>query len=266
MMKVTNILRYPIKSCKGEYLNTTEITSKGLRYDRNWALFNSKWQVITGRQYPQMLNIKVDIKDNNVTVILDDQPQVTFKTNTINTTTINAKIFSYDIAGISVGNNIDQWFSEYLLQEVHMLYTADQKRPVLSEHGGKKGDIISFADQAPILLLSEESLTDLNRRLLAPITFQRFRPNIVVSGCEAYAEDNWKEIKIGECTFEVIQKCERCIFTTIDPKTKIKHPQKEPLKTLATYRKNINGGVDFGVHLVPKKLGEIHLSEEINVI
>ncbi|MDG2448972.1 MAG: MOSC domain-containing protein [Saprospiraceae bacterium] len=265
MISVTRLLRYPIKSCRGEFLNNAEITDTGLKHDRNWALFDTTGQAITGRQNAQMLDIKVQITDETATIVLDKTPQISFSIENQYSKPQSAKIFSYDVTGYEVSRDIDQWFSEYLQKEVKMLFASDLNRPVLPKHGGKEKDLVSFADQAPILLLSEASVKDLNSRLGSPITFHRFRPNIVIKGCFPYAEDEWKEIKIGECHFEVIQKCERCIFTTIDPKSKLKDPNKEPLKTLSSYRKKHNGGVDFGVHLVPRKLGHIRLDDRIEL-
>ena len=266
MISVAHLLRYPIKSCRGEFLNTSIITHKGLLHDRNWALFDKEGQVITGRQHSQMLDIEVHISEEIATVLLDKRPQISFPLKGDHSNGKEAKVFSYDVKGLPVNNEIDSWFSDYLEKNVSMLYTSDFKRPVLSKHGGQENDIVSFADQAPILLLSEESIEDLNNRLSLPITFHRFRPNIVVKGVQAYDEDGWKRVQIGECTFDVIQQCERCIFTTIDPKSKMKDRNREPLRTLATYRQKENGGVDFGVHLVPRKLGKIRVEDELIVL
>ena len=265
MVTISHLLRYPLKSCRGEFLRSSDITKKGLKHDRIWALFDAKGQVVTGRQHPQLLDIKIDIRDEKTTVILDNRPQVSFDINMRSDESRDAKIFSYEVQGYHVSKEIDQWFSEYLEKNVQLLYSENLKRPVLEKHGGAHNDIVSFADQAPILLLSEESLSDLNKRLPTPITFHRFRPNIVVKGCEPYEEDKWKNIRIGKVDFEVIQKCERCIFTTIDPKTKIKDSKREPLNTLSTYRKNESGGIDFGVHLVPRSSGKIRLEEGVFV-
>ncbi|WKX75303.1 MOSC domain-containing protein [Zobellia laminariae] len=75
-----------------------------------------------------------------------------------------------------------------------------------SKYNGKENDFISFSDISPIHLISEESLNDLNSKLESPVTIQNFRPNIVVSGCAAYEEDNWSSITIGDCEFEVTLK------------------------------------------------------------
>jgi uncharacterized protein YcbX len=57
----------------------------------------------------------------------------------------------------------------------------------------------------------------------------RFRPNLVIEGSEAYAEDSWKRIRIGDVEFRVVKPCARCILTTIDPQTGERSADREPL-------------------------------------
>ena len=139
-------------------------------------------------------------------------------------------------------------------------------RAVAAKSGGKTGDVVSYADEAPILLISEASLQDLNDKLKMPVSMQHFRPNLVVYGSHAFAEDQWKLIRIGEVELEIVQQCKRCIFTTINPVTQQKEANGEPLKTLATYRKLPKGGVGFGVHLIPRKLGKVKIGDQVEVI
>jgi hypothetical protein len=106
---------------------------------------------------------------------------------------------------------------------------------------------VGFADAYPFLIISEASLADLNHRLLQPIPMDRFRPNIVVGGAQdSHAEDQWQSIDIGSLRFRRGAPCIRCVVTTTDQSTLERGP--EPLKTLATYRRNSDGGVNFGVN------------------
>ena len=112
-------------------------------------------------------------------------------------------------------------------------------------------DIVSFADGYPFLLITEASLAELNRRMQAEgspaVPMKRFRPNLVVRGANAHDEDHWKKIKIGDCVFDVVKPCSRCIIPTINTDTGDK--AKEPMKTLLTYRKKDNK-VYFGQNLI----------------
>ena len=167
-----------------------------------------------------------------------------------------------------------------------MLYTpASVPRQVLEKYGGQPGDVVGFADEGPLSVISQASLDDLNNRLEVPITMNRFRPNIVLTGSQAFQEDDWNTahqgqparmpiqagglgefVKIGDCEFQVLEGCKRCVFTTIDPESLEKRKDQEPLRTLATYRKHPRGGVSFGVLLLPRKLGTIRLGDRVEVI
>lgn len=128
------------------------------------------------------------------------------------------------------------------------------------------GDFVSFADGFPLLLISEASLEDLNRRLAAPVSMRRFRPNLVINGFGPYAEDNWRRIRIGDVIFEGVKNCSRCVFTTINPDTGIEDPRLEPLRTLGLYRRRSGGDVFFGQNLIPRTEGSIRLNDAVEIL
>jgi uncharacterized protein YcbX len=109
----------------------------------------------------------------------------------------------------------------------------------VNERFDSGGDIVSFADGYPLLLANEASLEELNERISDSnlrVPMNRFRPNVVVTGTEPFAEDSWKRIRIGETIFRVPKPCARCVTTTVDQAIG-EFDGKEPLKTLATFRR-----------------------------
>jgi uncharacterized protein YcbX len=160
---------------------------------------------------------------------------------------------------------VDDWFSEQLGEDCFLIFMDENcqrefPKGMASGYEGLPGDLVSYADDYPILVASEASLADLNSRLETPVTMKHFRPNIVLHGCEAFEEDTWSKFRIGECEFELAQQCPRCVMTTIDPETGIKH-KHEPLKTLAAYRRTPAGGAPFGAQAVPRILGTIRVGD-----
>ena len=91
----------------------------------------------------------------------------------------------------------------------------------------------------------------------------RFRPNLVVRGCEPFAEDTWSRIRIGDTEMAVVKPCARCVVTTIDKETLEKG--KEPLKTLASYRRQ-NGGAMFGQNIIPLNEGRLRLGTNVEIL
>ena len=122
---------------------------------------------------------------------------------------------------------------------------------------------VSFADGFPFLIISQASLDDLNSRLDSPVEMNRFRPNIVVSGSKPFEEDTWKEIQIGECRFQIVKPCARCEITTINQQTAERG--KEPLRTLATYRRDGNK-VLFGQNMVALNTGKISVGDAVKIL
>lgn len=140
----------------------------------------------------------------------------------------------------------------------------DVVRPVDPDFASRPEDEVGFADGFPILLISEESLADLNSRLAQPLPMNRFRPSIVISGTgSAYAEDNWAEISIGTMTFSVVKACARCVTTTTNQLTAARG--SEPLAILASYRR-VARGVLFGQNLIHATPGQLAVGDEVSVI
>jgi uncharacterized protein YcbX len=121
----------------------------------------------------------------------------------------------------------------------------------------------SLSDGAPILLIGQASLDDLNTRLEVALPMNRFRPNIVVVGSEPYAEDTWARVAVGEVLLEVAKPCARCVTTTVDQATGVQG--REPLRTLATFRRR-DGGVMFGQNVTHHGPGTLRVGDELRVI
>jgi uncharacterized protein YcbX len=138
----------------------------------------------------------------------------------------------------------------------------DSVRPVDPDYAGP-GHRVGFADGFPFLLISEASLDDLNARLAHPLPMARFRPNLVVGGCEAFAEDRWRRIRIGDLVLDLVKPCSRCIIPTIDIATGER--DAEPLRTLMTYRRHDNR-ILFGQNLVHRGTGLLRRGMSVEVI
>jgi uncharacterized protein YcbX len=169
------------------------------------------------------------------------------------------------ISALDAGNAAAAWFSRLLGCDCRLVHMdADAHRPVAAEYG-QPGDVVSFADAAPLLLATEASLADLNRRLEHPVSMSRFRPNVTIDGVEPWAEDHWRRIRIGQVEFEITHRCARCVVTTIDQQTGVKDPQGEPLKTLAAFRRD-EKGIYFGQNLIPRGTGPIRVGDPVEIL
>ena len=143
-------------------------------------------------------------------------------------------------AGEVYDESVNEWFCKVLETDCQLVHMPDTTERHVSKIFDSGNDIVSFADGYPLLLIGENSLADLNARLAdtdvrGPLPMNRFRPNVVVTGSDGFAEDKWARIRIGEATFRVAKPCARCVITTVD-QSKGEFDGKEPLRTFAKFR------------------------------
>ena len=217
------------------------VEERGLRYDRRWMLTKPDGMFLTQREFPRMATMSVWFEDGDGLGVAADSfgdVFVPFEPDTGQKQQVT--IWQSVCEGIVYSAALNEWFSDVLGTNCQLVYMPDDSRRSVNPRFDRGNDVVSFADGYPLMVIGEESLADLNRRLSGTdrsvrTPMNRFRPNIVVSGSDAYAEDDWKQISIGDAVFRSTKPCERCVITTVD-QLKGEFLGKEPLKTLAAYR------------------------------
>lgn len=268
-MLLSEINIYPIKSLGGISLKSARVENCGLQFDRRWMLVDENNKFITQREFPKMATIGVELLRTGLTVSFGNKSlEIPFVTDAKETSRV--KIWSSRCRAKLYGKEINDWFSDVLQKDCSLVWMPEETtRKVNYFYAVHQTDAVSFADGYPILLVGENSLKDLNARLETLVPMNRFRPNLVVSGAKAFAEDGWKQIKIGSAFFHVIKPCGRCVITTIDQTSGVKQGI-EPLKTLASYRvpkRNVKKKILFGQNLIAENIGEIlNVGDRIEVI
>lgn len=242
---------------------------RGLRYDRRWMLTDSEGHFFTQREVPRMALISIEVSRDHLIAGAPETESLWIPMgsgkDTIKKQTV--KIWNSECTAAVYPAEVNRWFSDFLGLDCQLVEMPDTTLrsvdPKYAMHNGE--DIVSFADGYPFLLIGEGSLADLNSRLAMPVPMNRFRPNFVVSGSDAFAEDTWKKVRIGETVFHLVKPCGRCVMPTIDQETGVKDG-KEPLKTLASFR-TVNGKVLFGQNLIAENPGGvIRVGDEVEVL
>lgn len=268
-MNLSEINVYPIKSLGGISLKSSMVENRGLQYDRRWMLVDESNKFLTQREFPKMATVSVEITKNGLGVSSDgNSVEIPFETNANETASV--KIWSSRCRAKVYGEEINRWFSDVLQSECKLVLMSEETtRKVNYFYAVHQTDAVSFADAYPILLIGEESLTDLNSRLKTPVPMNRFRPNLVVSDADAFAEDGWKQIKIGDAIFHIVKPCGRCVMTTIEQESGEKQGV-EPLKTLASYRipkRSVKKKILFGQNLIAENVGTVlSIGDKIEII
>ncbi len=260
-MELSEINIYPIKSLGGISLSESVVEEKGLQYDRRWMLVTENGEFLTQREFPKMATLKVSLENDSLKVVSAENQAVSIPFAPTSNDKMRVKIWSSKCNAVNYDETINSYFADTLQTNCKLVgMPEDSRRKVSPFYAVRKfQDVVSFADGYPVLLIGEGSLADLNSKLENPIPMNRFRPNLVVKNSDAFAEDTWKKIKIGETIFHLVKPCARCVITTIDQTNGISDG-KEPLKTLATYRLVKRGGeskINFGQNLIAESVGEI---------
>lgn len=264
MISVSTLTYYPIKACRGFDVPASNITRMGLEHDRRMMLVTPDGKFLTQREYPRLALVTPTLKNEAVTLSAPNFESIQFTVQSSGTA-IPVNIWSSSsVDAIDQGDEAAAWFSDWLGTSVRLVHIADGfKRRLNPNYAVSTDDHTGFADGYPILIISEESLQDLNSRLDSALPMNRFRPNLVVKGCEPFAEDAWKRIRIGTVEMALVKPCPRCVVTTIDKETLAK--SKEPLKTLEKFRRHALGAI-FGMNTIPLNEGKIEIGMNVEIL
>ncbi|MBA2693161.1 MAG: MOSC domain-containing protein [Rubrobacter sp.] len=253
---------YPIKSCAGTSVDSWRADPLGLVHDRRWMLTDEEGVFLSQRELPRMSLIKPEIKDGHLSITAPDMPplEVPFEPGG---SRILARVWGDIVEVAPTGDEAGRWFSEFLRFPCRLVHLPEDSIRRVDPDFANPEDRVHLADGFPFLLISEASLGDLNSRLDEPLPMNRFRPNLVVRGVELFAEDGWKNIRIGDMRFRVAKPCARCAITTVNQTSGTKG--KEPLTTLAAFRK-VNGEVMFGQNLIHESPGVLRVGGGVEVL
>ncbi len=260
---VSALVVYPLKSARGIALDAATVSARGLDGDRRWMVVDSERTFMTQRAHPRLALIGVAAVGSELLLAGPGMPDLTVARPTAATPGVTVRVWDDACDALPAGDAAARWLSQVLEVGCELVYLPDRSHRAVAPLTGVPAAEVGFADAYPFLLLSEASLEDLNRRLARPVPMDRFRPNLVVRGCGAFAEDGWRRIRIGPVVFHVVKPCRRCSTTTVDQATAERG--REPLATLASYRM-VGGNVTFGQNLVHEGAATIRVGEEVVVL
>ncbi len=234
-MNVSGINIYPVKSLRGIGVPRAKVEDRGFEDDRRFMLVDAEGSLITQREVPKMATLIAENGKGLLEVSTSDGKKIEFSKDFKGLEKATVRVWDSHCEGLIAEDSVNKWFGDALKVDCRLVQMPETTRRQINEKFNNGDDVVSFADGYPFLLLSENSLENLNQKLDRQIPMNRFRPNLVVSGAAAFEEDGWRKIKIGETVLRATKPSARCVVTTIDQKTGISEV-REPLKTLAIYR------------------------------
>lgn len=257
---VSALYVYPVKSCRGIRVAEAAVTARGFARDRRWMIVDASGRFITQRQLPELCLVHTALEPDAIVLTAPQAGSLRLPLAHEEGEERLVSVWRHEGKAVRHPEG-SAWVTELLKRESSLVYMADRHERAVEPAWGRPDDRVSFADGFPFLLISEASLAGLNQRLEATIEMERFRPNIVVSGVGEFAEDGWREVRLGAIGFRAAKRCSRCVVTTIDPATGTK--SKEPLRTLAGYRRWDND-VWFGMNLIADATGTLCVGDVVS--
>jgi uncharacterized protein YcbX len=269
MPTLSSLHIYPLKSCAPRTLDAAVVEPRGLAHDRRWMVVDANGKFVTGREQSRMTLIRAHPDGTALLLEAPGMPDLRVTLPAADSERVDPDVWGAAVAPLLAADVAHAWLSRFLGFPCRLVY-MDEKctRLVKAKYDGtygEDGDQVSFADAFPLLLISQAALDQLNAKLAAPVPMLRFRPNLVVAGTEAHAEDGWKRIRIGAIEFDVVKPDVRCVFTTVDFERGERDPSGEPLRTLITYRRTPSG-VTFGQYLIPRGTGMLRVGDRVEVL
>lgn len=272
-MRITGLHSYPVKGCHRLDYDEAGVEPRGLTGDRRWMTVDADGVGITQREAPELTQLTARPRAGGLTLSAPGRPALDLD-EPAEGAGIDVRVFKSKtpVPARLAGPAAHAWISELLGRDARLAWQSDPTGRTIPNPTGAD-DHVSFADGYPVLLANTASLDAINDWLTdggdEPVPLHRFRPNVVISGAPAWAEDGWigRRLRIGGMTFRVARPCGRCRVTTVDQETG--ETGRQPLHVLGRHRR-FPEGLLFGVYLIPDLVagesGRIRTDDPVDVV
>jgi uncharacterized protein YcbX len=254
---ISRLLLYPVKGCRGIPVQAAQLAATGIAVgdigDREWVIVDSDGDFLSQRDLPKMALIETRLTVSALRLAAPGMLTLDIPFASEGDV-IRVRVWDDELDAVTQGDLADRWLSDFLGRRARLMrFDPETKRVSKRKYTGATEAPYKFADAFALLVASEASLADLNARLAAKgqpaVDIDRFRPNLVLGGVDAFEEDYVRELRCGDAVLEVVKPCVRCTVPSVDPARG--EQGVEPGDTLAVYRNNAEaGGITFGVNAI----------------
>jgi uncharacterized protein YcbX len=263
-MRVSALYIYPVKGCAGVQVKSFRFDALGPLFDRRFMLIDAAGRFVSQREQPKLALVQPQLAPTTLKLAARDMPKLSVPLKRATPRLREVEIWGKRGEAEDAGDEAASWFSQFLGTACRLVAFPERGGIPVDSRYARFESHTAFSDGYPVLLMTEASLADLNGRLERPVPMNRFRPNLVIDGAEPYAEDGWRQLRIGGAALlDVVKPCKRCVVTTIDQVTAQSSP--EPLKTLASYR-SVDHRVLLGQNCIHHGPDSIRVDDQVEVL
>jgi uncharacterized protein YcbX len=258
-LRLHSLYVYPIKSCAGVALDEALLIETGLEFDRAWMVVDAQNKPVTQRELARMALIRPTLKQSEMVLRAPGMLALHVALDAVEAPT-RVTVWGDEVAAYDMGDLCAQWFTDFLGQPLRLVrFDPEQKRLSDKRWTGAIDAENGFADAFPLLVASTAGLAELNRRLAAaghaPVTMERFRPNLVLDDlADPHGEDALDEIVFdaeGDVVkLKLVKPCSRCTIPDVEPASGERGTAVGDM--LASYRADarLDGALTFGMNAV----------------
>lgn len=265
-MRLSALYLHPLKSSASLQVETLEIEPRGPRFDRRWLVVDADGRFVTARAVAELVLVRAEPQGAGLRLSAPGMTPLDVMPPPPDAPRASVTVWKDTIDAPRADPVADAWLSAFLQRDVRLVHMDAAAHRAVDPAYGHEGDEVSFADGYPLLVISQAALDGLNARLFdagrVPLTMTHFRPNLVVDGAEAHAEDGWRRVRIGGIDFDAVKPCTRCVFTTVDPVLGRRRDDGEPLNILKDYRRT-PAGITFGMNLIARGTGTLRVGDVV---
>jgi uncharacterized protein len=250
MVTIDELNIYPLKSGRRIPKSSVRLTATGFEWDRYWMVVNANGTFLSQRTHPRLAWIQPELSSTALTLHAPERAPLVLPLEARGQS-VDVQVWKDPCQGVDQGEAAGAWVSAVLGEAVRVVRAPDNpKRVANPEYAGPAPAPVAFPDGFPILVCNRASLEHLNTRMPEPIPMERFRPNIVLQGLPAFAEDRVSSVRIGDVTLRLVKPCTRCVITSTDQRTGERSTNPLPILREFRFDRTLLG-VTFGENAVP---------------
>ena len=253
---------YPLKSARGHALSSATMDRFGLVGDRRWMLVDERGRFCSQRRLPAMALIEVVPTAGGLRIAVGGDAIEVPEPDPRGACVI-ATVWEDTVVAPVAAPATNAWLSDRLGEAVRLGHCPESALRGVEPGYAPPGQLVAFADGYPLLVVTEAALDGLNERLATPVPMDRFRPNLVLRGAPAHAEDGWRRLRIGTATVTLVKPCSRCVVPSIDQRTGLRDPNINA--ALASYRRR-DGVIYFGMNAIAEAGAAFRVGDPVTLL